>query len=280
MLHSLLTYLLARFEVRRRLPLLQYEFAYPRDSVRPSNIPSVRAGNWGDRVLADIDQDGFRFARSPLDRSFFDRRSISLPRKRNLLRISLRGGHLCVEKQFLPIHGTGRGTRFWDLVGFRFYLEAAAFLRLRDSRHVPRLLQVDCTNRIISLEYIAGLDLRHKLAAEQSLIYDLDVSAACTEIALLSDQERVDREFRLWRTNASGQYSQPVREMLIEINKLGVIPRDIHLANILIGSQTLLPYMVDFELVCLRPLPGWRARIQRQWALFDSRFGAPASTPK
>src|SRR4051812_29619377 len=42
------------------------------DALPPSAIPSVAAGCFDDRVLAEVDQDGFAFATSPTDVPFFD----------------------------------------------------------------------------------------------------------------------------------------------------------------------------------------------------------------
>src|SRR5437764_8463258 len=69
------------------------------DALRPESIPSVKAGKWHDRVLAEIDQDGFSFAVDPQDAPFFDKRGQRHRRHVNLLDIVLLGGHGCVRKR-------------------------------------------------------------------------------------------------------------------------------------------------------------------------------------
>src|SRR4051812_28147256 len=45
------------------------------DALPPAAVPSVGRSSSEDRVLAEIDQDGFTFAKDPLDAPFFNRRS-------------------------------------------------------------------------------------------------------------------------------------------------------------------------------------------------------------
>src|SRR6184192_3207911 len=49
------------------------------DALRPEAIPSIARGRREDRLLAEIDQDGFAFAEDPIDAPFFDRRADRRP---------------------------------------------------------------------------------------------------------------------------------------------------------------------------------------------------------
>ena len=51
------------------------------DCLPPGSIPSVAAGGRHDRVLAEIDQEGFAFAIDPVDEPFFNRRNSKLRRR-------------------------------------------------------------------------------------------------------------------------------------------------------------------------------------------------------
>src|SRR5512142_1592304 len=59
------------------------------DALRPELIPSVAQGRWDDRILAEIDQDGFAFADDPIDAPFFERRAERRPRPQNRVHIAL-----------------------------------------------------------------------------------------------------------------------------------------------------------------------------------------------
>src|SRR5947209_14082184 len=60
------------------------------DALRPALVPSIASGDFTDRVLAEIDQDGFAFASDPIDQSFFNRRDQRAPRQQNLIDIVLK----------------------------------------------------------------------------------------------------------------------------------------------------------------------------------------------
>src|SRR5690348_15425056 len=113
------------------------------DAMRPELIPSVARGQREDRLLAEIDQDGFTFAIDPVDRPFFDRRAHRRERPQNALHIALVDGRVCIRKQFRPMRLGARrwGTRavppmewvrrkVWSTTGLFLYNEAAALLRL------------------------------------------------------------------------------------------------------------------------------------------------------
>ena len=84
----------------------------PPDAVTPVEIPSVAELGPGDRVLAEIDQDGFAFAEHPADEPFFNRRTEKFPRLRYRLHVVLYRGRVCVRKQFVGVpEGVPLGPR-------------------------------------------------------------------------------------------------------------------------------------------------------------------------
>jgi hypothetical protein len=125
------------------------------DAVTPAEIPSVAELGAGDRVLAEIDQDGFAFAEHPADVPFFNRRAQKLARARYSLHIVIHRGYVCVRKQFtgqppnLPL-----AARMWDRLGLFFYTETAALLRLGDPAIAPRLRGVDLVSRTLHMDYL------------------------------------------------------------------------------------------------------------------------------
>src|SRR5438552_9817071 len=137
------------------------------DALRAEQIPSVGAGDREDRVLAEIDQDGFAFAADALDESFFNRRLRRKPRQMNLIDIVLIEGHVCIRKRIRELRLGARrwGNRpvpakewayrgLWASLGLYFYSEAAALLRMSDLPFVPKLRCIDFADRALYLDYV------------------------------------------------------------------------------------------------------------------------------
>ena len=151
-------YLAARTEVlyARLTGTLRGSGPQSPDRLPPQEIPSVALGELQDRVLGEIDQEGFIFARDPRDATFFNRRSWKIPRRHRPLVLVLRHGIICVEKGPPENCETGIRHRIQCALGWEFYLEAAALLRLQGLPFIPRLLGIDTRRRIIRLEFIWG----------------------------------------------------------------------------------------------------------------------------
>src|SRR3954447_14920981 len=153
-------------------------------------VPSVAMGSLEDRVLAEVDQDGFAFARDPADAPFFDGRPHRIARKKNLVEIVLLEGRVCIRKRFRGIRFAARvwGDRrvplgewlyrnFWTATGFYLYSEAAALLRLRDLPFVPKLRRIDVADNALYVYYIAGENLRTR-AARAGAVHDCDIAGS------------------------------------------------------------------------------------------------------
>ena len=120
------------------------------DALPAQSIPSVAGGRYEDRVLAEIDQDGYAFAAERIDEPYFNRRAHRRPRQMNLIDIALVDGHVCVRKRFRGFRVGARrwGDRpvppsewayrsLWVSLGFFLYSEAAALLRMHDLPSSP-----------------------------------------------------------------------------------------------------------------------------------------------
>ncbi len=219
------------------------------DALNASEIPSVRSEGYRDRVLADVDQDGLLFARDPQDRRLFNTRENFLPRKRATLQVILLQRKVCLRKRFhARLKGEPRAFAI-DLLGVHFFTELAALKRLRSCVSVPRLVQANVFRRTIDMEFIAGLNLRQVIGARYPVL-DLDVCANAS-LSRLSPDERTEREFVLCASVLPETLRRDVLAAYQQIHALGVIPRDRHPANIIVGRHSGRPYLVDFEIAFL-----------------------------
>jgi tRNA A-37 threonylcarbamoyl transferase component Bud32 len=130
-----------------------------------------------------------------------------------------------------------------EIVRWEFYLEAAALLRLRGLAGAPTIRRIDPGRGVIEMEYIWGQDLRQAFADGK------------TEI----DYECVFRTFSDLVASRDNEISRQVAELLTSVSRRGVIPRDVHAANFIRAWRSEKLYLVDFNLVYLRPVPGWRS---------------------
>lgn len=218
----------------------------------PANlIPSVALGNTCDRILADIDQDGFLFAADPRDEEVFNQRPRKVPRQQNTVQIVLSDGTVCLQKRRLPLKHQRIADRLRAALAWEFYREAAALLRLRGIRSVPGLRRIDARKRIIEMEYIRGENLHHQLAAGRETPYDVVTKAFW---ALLHERGH--------------RVTEQLAGVLHQIRNRGVIPLDVHPANVIIGGYSGNMYFVDFQVSHLRPVPGWHARFEDLDRLF------------
>jgi hypothetical protein len=85
------------------------------DTITPSIVPSVSVRGTGDRVLAEMDQEGFLFASDSLDIPLFNRRTEKLRRHRSQVDVVLREGAVLLRKRHLTpvgatlVNGLARG---------------------------------------------------------------------------------------------------------------------------------------------------------------------------
>ena len=259
------------------------------DEVSPAEVPSVARLGSGDRVLAEIDHDGFAFARAPEDEPFFNRRAEKHPRQQHLLDVVLHGGRVCVRKRFRrprrdavrfgdrPVPAREWAQRsLWVTLKLPLYNEAAALLRLRDLPFVPKLRGLDAARNTLTMDYLRGESLRHLAAAAGAPVHDADLRGA-RDLAGLGVDELDAREIGLLdRGGGAGDYRAEIAAMARAVNARGVAPLDIKLGNFMRGEKTGQLYWIDFEISRLASQPRWQADLGRQRDLLRRLFGVEA----
>jgi hypothetical protein len=232
------------------------------DMLPVSFIPSFALGDWRDRVLAEIDQDGFAFAVDPLDAEVFNSKPAMTARKHHRIQIVLRAGRVSLRKAPVNKPCGNILDRVFAFLKWEFYIETAALLRLQGLGCVPTVRRIDVRERAIEMDYIWGRDLRQILAdGAQEIPYE-EISRSFSVLAARESRDEI------W-----GQ----VAEVVAKIVGRGVIPRDVHAANFVLGRRSRRLYMVDFDLVYLYPVPGWRAHARTlNWLFKDSGGDASA----
>ena len=230
------------------------------DALSPELVPSIAAGNRNDRELAEMDQDGFLFAADERDRAFFNNRTRMIPRRHHRIQIIFSGGVVCVRKGRVRGQRSDVRGRLFDVLRFDFYVEAAALLRMRGFASVPKIRGINCREGTIEMDYIWGCDLRHMLAERTDPI----------------DHAEISRKFFRLLADAQNPTSRQVVQLVLSAIQRGVVQRDLTAANFIRGHASQELYMIDFSLVYLRPVPGWRAHARRLSRLLTDQ--APAIT--
>jgi len=251
------------------------------DALSPASVPSVAAGQRYDRVLAEIDQDGFAFALDPADEPVFNRRELRVPRQQNLVDVVLIDGRICIRKRFRgfrigarrwggrPVPAAERARRsVWVNLGLFLFSEAAALLRLHDLPFVPKMRAIDVRDRAIYLDYVPGESLRDQAARGGARVHDRDL-AGDPRLALLSAAELERREVSLLEANIGGGFRSEIAEMALQANARGVAPLDIKLGNFIRGASSGRLYWIDFEICRIASQPRWEADLAAQRALLD-----------
>lgn len=244
------------------------DWSFSPDAVTAAQIPSVALRGTADRVLAEIDQDGFAFAIDPADESFFNRRATKLPRKKKYypLTIVLREGLVCVRKQFRRPQ-IQAGARKWvsGFLGVNFYNEAAALLRMRSCAGTPQLRFLDLTARTIYMDYIRGESLKQQIARAGTKLYDLDLDHDPV-LAALSREDRTQREFENLSDHFTGpEFLGALDRLVEEVNRCGVTVADIKLEHVIVGEATGALHWLDFEWSRLDIYPRWEQSLDEQW---------------
>jgi hypothetical protein len=235
--------------LRRSVPTLT---APPPDALRLHDLPSVKELGTGDRVLAEIDQDGYAFAEHPLDEPVFNRRDKRIARLRYRLRILLRKGEVVVEKRFNRGQwwGLSVGHYLMGQLELPFFNEAAALVHLRHVDNVPRLRDIDLRNRILYIDYIQGQTLQKQVAEAGAKILDADGAGW----GGLDEHARKAREIASYEPFRA-TYADAIGRLAARILEAGVAPLDVKLGNIVIGAKTGRPYWLDFEVAHLASCP-------------------------
>jgi hypothetical protein len=258
------------------------------DTLPPESIPSVAGGWRHDRVLAEIDQDGFAFALDRMDEPFFNRRIQKTARQQNKLDLALVDGRICVRKRFrsfrlgarrwgdrpIPAHDWVHRS-VWVSFGFYMYSEAAALLRLRDLPFVPKLRKIDVAGRTLYMDYVPGENLRNQAARTGAAVHDADIHKN-GDLRALSPQELERREVELLDRAGAGDFRREIADMARQINARGVAPLDIKLGNFIRGARTGRLYWFDFEICRLGSQPRWEADLALQRELLEQMFDLTA----
>ena len=255
MIGTALLYLVARVEVSWALLTGQIRsIKRCGDSLPPELVPSVAAGNRNDRDLAEIDQNGIAFAVDSRDEELFNCRARMVPRRHHRIQIIFSGGVVRLRKCRLRKQQRSLRGRVLELLQFGFYLEAAALLRLRALPAVPAIWRINPREGSIEMDYIWGRDLRHILADYTDPI----------------NYDEVAREFAGLVANTENPASKRVVQLVIDTFRHGVLHRDLSAENFIRGHRSQQLYIVDFSLVQLRPVLGWRAHArQLKWLVGD-----------
>jgi hypothetical protein len=255
------------------------------DALDPASLPSVKRCGLGNRMLAELDEEGFPFAVNVEDRPIFNKREKNRPRPIHKLELVLHDGRVCVRKRFRgPTFGMTRFGRIklsladhakrhvWAGLGMWFYVEAAALLRLASLPFVPKLRGLDIKRHEVFMDYLPGETLRQVAAAQGQPVYDVDVGGD-PSLASLGANELTAREVRLVDAAGIGNYRAEVGRMVAAMNDKGVAPLDIKPGNLLRGARTKRLYWLDFERARLQSQPGWTAGVETQNQLLRELFG-------
>jgi hypothetical protein len=254
-----------RMEVKRAVR--DRSFVSPRlpspDAVLLKDIPSVERLGAADRVLAEIDQDGYEFPVHPIDASFFKQRDVRLPRVRYQISVVLRSGAVCLSKRFVR-QPLSAGVRDWlkSLFGLNFYTEAAALIRLKNSDAAPRVVDIDLRSRTIYREFIRGEACRQLLARQGLVTEDVDIQYG-------SASKRSKRPTPLIPAVAS---LAPAKALVQKINAEGVVLLDVKLGNIVLGDKTRAMYWIDFETARFDTEPDWEERVEEQHRMLATAY--------
>jgi hypothetical protein len=254
------------------------------DALLPQRIPTIANGWEEDRVLAEIDQDGFAFATHEADEPFFNHRAERRARQQNLLDIVLFDGRVCIRKRFrgLKHHAVRWGGQqvplrqrasrgIWTALRFFLYTEAAALLRLHDLPFVPKLRHIDFGDSALYIDCLGGESLRHRAARGGAAVHDKDLAA---EAGLRGLPARVldRREVDLLDRAGEGNFRAEIAAMAPEINRRGVVPLDIKLGNFVRGATTGRLYWLDFEVSRLQSQPRWEQDLMVQAEILEHLF--------
>jgi serine/threonine protein kinase len=195
----------------------------------------VLRGDWTDRVVAEIDQDGYVIAADERDTAFFGTNQSMHPMRYNRVQVVLRGGRIYLRKSFISAwRPNNKMAAILDSLRWGFYLEAAALLRLRGLNGVPQIRRIEARNGAIEMDYIWGRDLRQILSAGRKI-----------------NDEEIYRSFKALLAS-DNEISRQVRAILSGMVERGVIYRDLKPPNALIAECSHRLYIIDFQDALLR----------------------------
>jgi len=229
------TYIRARAEVASALLTAISSGEQGADTLNPCLIPSVLQGDWTDRVVAEIDQDGYVLAADERDVAFFGVNQSMHPKRYNRIQIVLRGRRIYLRKSFITgWRPNNKMAAILDPLRWGLYVEAAALLRLRGLNGVPRITRIEARNGVIEMDYVWGRDLRQILSAGRKI-----------------DDEEIYRSFKALLAS-DNEISRQVSTILSGMVERGVIYRDLKPPNAIIAECSHRLYIIDFQDALLR----------------------------
>ncbi|MCC7052480.1 MAG: hypothetical protein IT355_04380 [Gemmatimonadaceae bacterium] len=246
-LSRIVTYLLARRDIRAwqaARTTEQHTLAPGADSLPADLVPTVISGDRRDRVLAEFDQHGALVASDPRDAAIFGQAGRHVERHHHRVQVVLTGGHVRVRKQRILPSPAGVRNRLRARIGGA--LEAASLIRLAGQVPVPALRDFDAGTGTVELDYIWGNDVRRELAAHDGT----------------TDEDELARRFARLVHGGDPVFAGWIRAVGATTVRCGVAPLDMHAGNVLRGGRTGGFHLVDFNLVVLRPAPGWSAAVR------------------
>ena len=261
----------ARSEVRRTLKDAETGLRTDGpDMLSLADIPSVASMGTEDRVLAGIDQDGFKFAVHPLDVKLFNTREQMVPRLRYKLDIVLSNKRVCFRKKFSGYPpNAGIKHRMYSWMGLNFYTEAAVLKRLKGISCVPQIHRILPRERTLIMDYIHGETIQHFLSKHTDKLLDIDLP----ESDKIDDPEREKREINAFSRLAKDRFQGDLEKISDEIFQKGVCPLDIKSGNIIIGYKTGLLYWIDFERASMDTFPSYSRDVEECRKLLHKWFG-------
>ena len=248
----------------------------PVDTIAVEDIPSVAALGMDDRVLANIDQDGFKFAVHPLDVPLFNEREAKVPRLRYQLDIVLFSGKVCIRKKFVGYPPrAGLKYKLYSWMGLNFYTEAAVLKRLEGLACVPRIHDIAVGERTLVMDYIHGKTIQHFLSERTDKLLDIDLP----DKDKIDDPEREQREIDAFMRQGKDPFQEKIRKVADDIFQRGVCPLDIKSGNLIAGHKTGRLYWIDFERASLNTFPTYARDVVVYHSLLSKWFGI-ASRPE
>jgi serine/threonine protein kinase len=226
----------------------------------------------GDRVIAEIDQDGFLMSRvGELSGAPTITPEDFLPRRRFELQVVVRDGVLAVRKNF-------KG----DKLAFVRELTALHELALAGC-NVPAILDFDVDGLVLTVSYVVGAVLREELARRGALLRDRDVRhrGLPGPTARLREQHRIARGRELLDSAVTPDFAGRYFAELRKVHAAGYVLHDIKYGNVVIEQGSGAPYLIDFDAARgYRSIAKLTARFLRDqdYRKFNRHFGADALT--
>lgn len=190
-------------------------------------------------VLGEFNQDGFLITPNYSHDLLSPQEFPGERRRWRRLELISRNDALCVRKTFPHSMENSALSKF--VCALDYWTEAAALIRLQGLPFVPVLLEVNSAELSVTMEYLAGDNLRNLLGQKHAR----------------QRYDTLDHTFEESVTEAGPATGRQVAAMLEALLSRGVAPRDLHPANFVRRTRSGQLCVVDFHLSWLRPVPAF-----------------------